>query len=386
MKLNPLLLSIGLLGSSVMFSSAAQAGAKIVVDDTKWISIGAGLRTSFSAVEDSAGASGDDYSSDFAVESMRIYINGQIHKYLKMEFNTECLGTSPGDCTNDPDIEILDAIAKFEFMPEFNVWAGRMLTPADRIEMNGPYYGLTWNQYTVPLLPSDQLGQAGLYGRDEGVTVWGTLGKFQYAVGIFDGLEGGANVDDNFLYAARFAYNFLTMESNPAYYTSSTYYGKGGDIFTVGLSMQYQSDGTGIATSAGDFSAYIVDALFEKPLDGGGVITLEGEYKVFDADNSAAALASTNCFCLFDGDSYFVTAAYLFPQEIGIGKFQPYVRWNENSPDAGADSDLLEIGMNYVISGHNARLNFNWRTGDANLTGAPGADVDAFLVGVQFQL
>lgn len=386
MKNNRLSLTAGLVSSCLLFSSGAYAGAKIVVDDTKWVSIGAGLRTSFSAVENSAGVASDDYSSDFAVESMRIYINGQIHKYLKMEFNTECLGTSPGDCTNDPDIEILDAIAKFEFMPEFNIWAGRMLTPADRIEMNGPYYGLTWNQYTVPLLPSDQFGNAGLYGRDEGVTAWGTLGKFQYAVGIFDGLEGGANVDDNFLYAGRFAFNFLTMENNPAYYTSSTYYGGGGDVFTVALSLQHQSDGTGTAAAPGDFTAYIVDALFEKPLTNNGVITLEGEYKVFDADNSAIALADPTCFCLFDGDSYFVTATYLFPQEVGIGKFQPYVRWNENMPDAGADSDLLEIGLNYVISGHNARLNFNWRTGDANASGAAGSDVDAFLVGVQFQL
>ena len=43
---------------------------------------------------------------------------------------------------------MLDAIAQFEFSPAFNLWIGRMLTPADRIEMNGPYYGLSWNQYT----------------------------------------------------------------------------------------------------------------------------------------------------------------------------------------------------------------------------------------------
>ncbi len=386
MKINKSLLATGVVSSCLMFSSGTFAGAKIVVDDTKWISIGAGLRTSFSAVEDSAGSRGDDYSSDFAVESMRLYISGQIHKYLKMTFNTECQTTTPGDCTEDPDIEILDAIAQFEFSPGFNVWAGRMLTPADRIEMNGPYYALSWNQYTVPLLPSDQFGEAGAYGRDEGVTVWGTLGKFQYAVGVFDGLEDGANVDDNFLYAGRFAYNFLNMEGNPAYYTSSTYYGGAGDVFTVGLSLQHQSDGTGTAAEPGDFTAYIVDALFEKPLANEGVITIEGEYKVFDADNSAIAIADPACFCLFDGDSYFVTAGYLFPQKIGFGKVQPYIRWNENMPEAGDDSDLLEVGLNYIISGHNARLNIHWRTGDANASGAAGTDVDTFLLGAQFQL
>ncbi len=77
--------------------------------------------------------------------------------------------------------------------------------------------------------------------------------------------------------------------------------------------------------------------------------------------------------------------AISFPEVIGIGKLQPYARWNENMPDSGASSDLLELGMNYVISGHNARLNANWRTGDANLTGVAGADVNRFEIGMQLQ-
>ena len=112
----------------ILIPSIVSAGAKIVVDDTKWVSIGAGLRTTFTAVEDGAD-SGDSYSKDFAVQSARIYLNGQLHKYLKLEFNTEC----QNDCTADKDVEILDAIIKFEFRPEFNIWAGRMLQPTDRI-------------------------------------------------------------------------------------------------------------------------------------------------------------------------------------------------------------------------------------------------------------
>ena len=68
-----------------LIPSIAFAGAKIVVDDTKWVSIGAGLRTAYTAVEDGGGG-GDSYSSDFAVQSARIYLNGQLHKYLKVEF------------------------------------------------------------------------------------------------------------------------------------------------------------------------------------------------------------------------------------------------------------------------------------------------------------
>ena len=92
-------------------------------------------------------------------------------------------------------------------------------------------------------------------------------------------------------------------------------------------------------------------------------------------------------FCLFDGDSWFVTAAYLFPKEVGPGKFQPYVRYVENSPSDGEDNDLSEIGLNYVISGHNARLNLNYGTGHANASGYKlGDDAQSVSFGVQIQI
>ncbi|MES3007761.1 MAG: porin [Pseudomonadota bacterium] len=365
---------------ALLGATGAWAGGTIEFGENQSISVGAGMRSAFSSVENAA--PGGDDSTDFDVQSMRLYVGGQMHEKVKFTFNTECTGCGGGG----RDVSVLDAIVQMEFSPEFNVWLGRMLTPADRIEMNGPYYALSWNQYTVPLLPSDQLGQAGLFGRDDGATVWGTLGKFQYAIGAFDGVEGGPNVDDSVLFSGRVAYNFLNMEGNPAYYTSSTYFGGAGDVFTVGLSFQSQSDGTGTAASPGDFSAVIFDALFEKPLASGDVITIEGEYKSFDADLSLAALASPTCFCLFDGEASFVTAGYMFSQPAGMGKFQPYLRFTSNEPDGTPDSDLFEAGLNYVISGHNLRFNLNYTSGDANITGARGPDVDAFSLGVQIQI
>lgn len=351
------------------------AGAKLDLDDNRWVSIGAGMRSQYESIDD---GNGDD-SNDFTVASMRIYMAGQVHENIKFTFNTEKL--------DGESVEVLDAIAEFEFSPGFNIWLGRMLTPADRIEMNGPFYALSWNQYRQPLYPSDQGGEAGRIGRDEGVTVWGTLGKFQYAVGAFDGLEGFSNSDDNLLFAGRFAYNFLNMESNPGYYTSSTYYGGLGNILTAAVSFQSQSDGTGSIDAAGDFSGYTVDVLSETVLSGGGVVTVEAEYKDFDADFTVATRPATgDCFCLFDGESTFVTAAYLFPDEVGPGKFQPYVRFVENDPSDADSSDSTEVGVNYVISGHNARFNLNFVSGDANASGYAGDDVDILSFGVQLQI
>lgn len=366
----------GVALSALLAVGNANAGIKVDVDEDSFLTLGAGIRTAFTAVEDGS-PSGDSYSTDFDIQNIRLYIGGQLNDTIKFTLNTD-------EIFGDGPVDVLDAIVQFEFSPGFNIWAGRLLTPADRIEMNGPFYGLTWNQYTQPLFPSDQGGQAGTFGRDDGVVVWGAQGKFQYAVGLFDGLQGFGNQDDDLLFASRFAYNFLNIEQNPGYYTSSTYYGGLGNILTAGLSFQSQSGGTGSVTESGDFSGYTLDLLSETVLGNGGVVTVEAEYKDLDADFTIESPTTDDCFCLFDGDSYFVSAAYLIPGN-GPGRFQPYFRFVENNPSDDVSSDLIEIGANYVIDGHNIRLNLNYSDGDANISGYAGADVSSLSFGVQLQ-
>jgi len=380
---------------AVWLSPVAEAGKKLEIDDTKWISIGVGTRASYTSTEDAA-PSGNDYDNDFNLDSARVYLNGQITDIIKFEINTECVF-----CGNSSleDYDILDAIIKFDLGPAFNIWAGRMLVPADRAEMSGPYYANTYIFNPTPFYPADYSttfgnGGAGVYGRDNGVTVWGGLGeeaRFTYAAGVFSGYQGGPNQDDNPLFGARLSYNFLTVESNPGYYTSSTYYGGGGDILTLGFAIQYQEDGAGTESAPTDFTGYSADLLFEKVLGGGGVITVEGEFKSFDTDLSDAALADGSCFCLFSGDAGTGTALFMFPGEVGIGKIQPYVRYTKNDPDYSEDRDDVEVGVNYIISGHNARVSVFYDYGDIATKGlnytpsASGDDVNTFGVGLQLQ-
>ncbi len=373
------LLSAAFTGVPVM------AGGKIEFGEDKFITIGAGLRTGVTSISPDGGT--DDI--DFSLQSMRLYIGGQINENVKMTFNTARV---------DGEIDVLDAIAQFEFSEGVNLWIGKMLAPSSRIEMNGPYYALTWNQYTQPLFAQDQdapgdgfEGKAGTFGRDDGVTFWGSADKFQYAIGLFDGFNGVS--PDSLLLAARFAYNFLAKEQNPAYYTSSTYYGGLGDIFTVALTFQTQSDGVGDVDEGGDFTGTSVDVFWENAFDGGSALTVEAEFKTFDSDftgvgtvpSDGCGLTPTTGFCLFDGDSYFVAAGYLFPKT-GKVAYQPYVRFVSNEPSDAVDSDLTEAGINFVIDGHNARLNLNFSSGDANITGFRGTDTDTVSFNVQLQL
>jgi hypothetical protein len=359
-------------------ASAAHAGATIKIGDESSISVGLGMRGSFSSNEH--GASDGSRSEDFSLDSVRLYVNGQLTKSIGATFNTER--------DSDGDIKLLDGYMRYEPMDEFNIWAGRLLPPSDRSNLDGPYYLSTWN---YPGLVSQY--PAKFAGRDDGVTVWGKLfeKKLTYAVGAFNGhnrIAGASNQGHNPLIAGRVAFNFLDVEDNPGYYTSSTYYGTA-NVFTIGASMMYQKNGVGTALVKGDYFGWNVDALFEKKIMDGGAITLEGSYYKYDTDDVLdvaggfnGASGTDNVGGLVQGDGYLLSAAFLFPQEIGIGKFQPVVRYQS------FDFDLVPLkfkqwdaGLNYIIKGHNARLSATY----SNLDVGGGADNDVFTLGAQLQ-
>ena len=393
-------LSVAMMLSALAgYAPLSSAGATFKIDETKWISIGAGLRTSFRAVEE--GAKGSNWTNDFNLDNIRLYVNAQLHEYIKLEFNTDCQ-----TCNNGGEVRVLDAIAKFEVDPMYNLWVGRMLVPAERREMNGPFFSAIYNIFSsgTPFEPADYNltiksngTSAGSFGRDDGATIWGSFfdGRLQYAVGFFRGLRGGANSDDNVLYAQRIAYNFWDVEKNPGYYTSGTYYGNGGDILTLAVSNQYQKDGAGTRNDPGDFRGTSVDLLVERVLGNGGVVTFNGEYKNYGISSgySQASRDAGGGFSMFEGDAFDVSGMYLIPQEIGIGKLQPYVRYVNVMPDNSSDRDVVEAGLNYVIDGHNARISLSWQYGDLLTKGlldfssnVSGDDVHALNLNVQLQI
>ena len=402
---------------------SAFAGGTIKADDDKWISIGMGIRTSFNAIE---GASpGGHYSNDFTVNNARIYINGQIHKYVKFEFNTDCFncqangGAGPfgtGGAQNfggNSSIGLLDAIGKFEFNEMVNLWVGRMLLPSERGELNGPFYHATFDGFRTPFFPADLSanfngptaggGGAGLYGRDNAATFWGKVHPFGtthllYVLSVSQGLRNGPNLGSSLMYTGRVQWNFLNDEPNPGYYTSGTYYGTAGDIFAIGASVQHQKDGAGnaAAASVSDFTGASVDVLLEKVLPNNmGVFTFNGEFKRHWANYGTGAFATSaaQCFCTFNGHSWTVYGLYLIPHEVGIGRFQPYVRFTSIDPRYSAMRQEWETGVNYIIAGHNARISAFYRYGDINTKGffngfgpnATGNKVDSFHVALQLQ-
>ncbi len=366
-----------LLAATLLPMAAAHAGGTIAFGDGESVSLGLGIRSSATSTEH--GAPDGSRSTDFSLDSVRLYVGASLNDYIKATFNTERDG--------DGHVEVLDGYAQLEFMPEFNVWLGRMLPPSDRANLDGPYYLNTW---LYPGVVSQY--PAKFAGRDDGATVWGKLldKKLVYSAGVFEGhnrYAGASNTGDDPLFAGRVAYNFLDAEPDPAYYTSSTYYGSV-DVLTLAFAVQYEENGVGTAAHRGDYTGWNMDLLFEKKLSF-GVVTLEGAYYDYDtggvkdvAPGFNGAGGTANVGGINQGTGYLIGAAYLVPGKVGWGQFQPFFRYQSFDNDlAHATADEYDLGVNYIISGHNARVSLDYSKNEGGGT----QDFDRFIGGIQLQ-
>ena len=362
---------------------AAKPGSAVVTDpvEEKWydkVHVGGGVRTEYRAAETPAS---QHYTSDFTLTSGRLYTGGKINEHLSATLNAEF--TSGG-------ASVLDAIAQMKVSEEFNIFMGRMLPATDRSNSDGPYYLSTWD---FPFL-SDGFNAAGKLGdRDDGLTFWGDVAKFKYWVGVYEGNDNGApaaNFGDRLLYAARVQYDFFDAENG--YYLSSTYYGDK-RILAVGLVANYQGGATVVPVgNPKPFGNVALDVLWEDKL-GDGVCTVEGAFYYFGRHgvSSTGAPPTAGPAGPFDtgaGTGVLLSVAYLIPGKIGWGQFQPHLRYQGfdesetggNNPAAN-NVARYDIGVNYVMSGHNARISLVYT--HTAVTGPQ--EFGMFVLGTQFQ-
>jgi len=308
------------------FVSAPAAAAEIKLPD---VSVGGGLRTSF--VSKHVDGAAQDVN-DFNLDSVRLYVSGSVTDYLKFNFDTDYSSATS-------QVNVIDAIARFEFSPSFNIWAGRFLPPSDRANLNGPYYSNEWGFATEGVQDGFPFFAA---GRDNGVAYWGDFGGLKLSAGVFDVPSTTGN--EKVVTAARAQYDFWDKEAG--YYLNGTYYGDK-DILALGVSGQAVSGN----------NAVTVDGLLEKKITGGGVVSAEAEYAKYKGFGGYTTSTVAPTFANSDG--FFVLGGYLFPQQVGVGKFQLLGKYAKTNYDGGAadfDQKTTEVDVNYVIKSFNARL------------------------------
>jgi hypothetical protein len=131
-----------------------------------------------------------------------------------------------------------------------------------------------------------------------------------------------------------------------------------------------------------------MDLLFEKKLPF-GVITLEGAYYNYNTQGVkdvspvfGGASATANVGGITQGDGYLIGAAYLIPGKVGWGQFQPFFRYqNFDNSITHLSADEYDLGVNYVIKGHNARVSLDYSKNE----GGGIADYDRIIAGIQLQ-
>jgi len=391
LRARPLFALTALLGS-ITASAPALAGATLKIGDDASLSIGIGVRMSYTSLENGA-PNGTSSSSDFAVENARLFLNGQWGKIFKATLNTERQGGAAA--TGGDSIRMMDAIAQFEFNDVFNIWLGRMLPPSDRANLYGPFYVTAWS---YPGVASNYPNLA--VGRDNGAMVWGKPfgGKLVYSAGVYNGhnnVGGLSNQSDKLLVAGRLHFNLLDVEPPPAHYLGGTYFG-GKDILSIGIAGNSQADGAGTAARPGNLKIWSADILFEKKLAGGFVPTLEGAYYKYDLGGAidcgsgepgaVACPVGDNVGGQVDGKAWLFSAALLFPGKVGWGQLQPFVRYQKYDRSLSATtSKATDFGLNYIINGSNAKISAVYTKFEDTRLAPAQTDRKQFVLGVQLQ-
>jgi hypothetical protein len=292
------------------------------------VTVGAGVQTSF--VHDMP--DGTSATDAFALNSVRLYVNGSPAHKIKFMFNTEYDGAGN-------HVTVLDAAAQFEISDQVNFWVGRMLPPSDRANLYGPYYAHHWATFTDGVQDGYPFISA---GRDNGALYWGQFGKVKLQAGAYDGasLTGTRKL----LGAGRVQVDFWDPE--PGYYLNGTFYG-GKNILALAAAGQVH-DGN---------KAYNGDFLLEKKVSGGGAFSVEAELAKYDRLGGYNARYGTD-------QGGYVLASYLFPPMTGmtgrleiLGKFaKASFRNGLTAIDRDYDQKTTEVNFNYVIKEFNARV------------------------------
>jgi hypothetical protein len=359
-KSKPLAAAVGAALLALPIASALSASLPPVT-------VGAGVQTSFKHIEVDVPTAAD--VDDFNLDSARIYLSGKATENIGIMFNTEYNGA-------DESVGVIDAVAQFSFSDQFNIWAGRFLPPSDRANLYGPYYSSHIGVYTDGIQDGYPFETT---GRDDGVMYWGQFGIVKVSAGAFD-VQGLTKGSSDVLAAARVQLDF--WDSEDGYYLNGTYYGDK-DLLAVGVAAQ---------NSSGQ-NAYSVDFLFEKNLAGAGVVTVEAEYAKYDG---LGGYPSPRTGSYDSSDGMYVLGAYLFPQEMGIGKLQLLAKVAKAEYDyatnVDVDQDTMELNVNYIIRQFNARVGAFYidTTYDPSGTGTAGVIAtirpDSKVYGISLQV
>jgi hypothetical protein len=286
--------------------------------------------------------------------------------------------------TQNGSVRLLDLIARFDIDDAFHVWGGRMLVPSDRANFSGSWFAAPWYYPGTFEFTAGGNGQfigpqsQGPNGRNDGLTIWGQAegGLFKYYASAFTLWDPTSKP----WWTGRLNLSLISPE--PGYYHSSTYYG-GKDLLAIGIAGAFKKDGGSFTPMTGpqagvtlidDASTFNADVLFEKNLQEGGVLDLEGAFYLYPGDYEVFK------------HSYLFVASWMTADKVGPGKIQPLVRFQQakvRGREPGSDDSTdtsLEVQIGYPIAEYGARLALGYQYTKFGATDVKG---NAIFLGAQ---
>jgi hypothetical protein len=305
-----------------------------------------------------------------------LYMSGQIHRMFKWQVAmTLSYGGTPGS-PSTTTFSLLDAIARFEPAPWFNVYAGRLIVAVDRFGQSGPWGIDEWFYPGIFAGAPLATPKTGPVGRDVGINVWGAPfgGYFKYYLGAYQLQDPALHP----LLSGRLQLNLFSPE--PAFYHRNTYNGEI-ELISAGVGAQFQKDGSrqptpamapaGFVPLTDDHAAWSADVAIEKWIGSAGTLSVNAAAYFFEGDFRAWE------------SLYLGSVGFVFSPVVGIGKLRPSVRVQQAQAAAGGAgaSRVIDTQLSYSIMNWYARVLLNYRHSSIDLGGGAALD-DRLVLGV----
>ncbi len=292
-------------------------------------------------------------------------------------------GLSPGNLTslgsngNSPQMFLHGAWAEFKLSDGLYVGTGlHYWKGMTRLANQSTLNFMTLDQ-SRPFVAWHSLGVSDQFARHLGVYAKGSFGKFDYRLAINspgrNGISGDYGTKDsgltytganninndgdptgNTIIEGYFRYQLLDNESTKLPYAVGSYLGKK-RIFAIGAGFfshanGMYNEGTGEHSNVNHFA---VDAFLDMPVGAGGCFNAYAALQSFDyGENYVARWAGT-------GTNIYAHAGFLIPGS----KVMPYVAFQTGNYDGlEENTSALDIGLNYFINGHNAKVTLEYHS------------------------
>lgn len=243
------------------------------------------------------------------------------------------------------------------------------------------------------LFPWANITTSDQFARSMGLYAKGTAGKVAYRVSANNSRKNMGSLDPtvpsfqvpgdgkDWNYQGYFSVNLLDGESDKLPYFVGSYLGKK-RVLNVGAGFHYQPNAIRTGTendiaagrpysSSAALSRFAADVFYDAPVGkSGAAINIYGAYyhnQYGDSENFASGGLVPGT-----GNIYYGQVGYLLPSEKeSENQFMPYATYSlqdlKNTPNL---SNELGLGINWFISGHNAKITYEYNTGIKGSTNA----------------